>query len=128
LSVVLARSIGLKGVAIGTLVPVALNGIFVLFPAGCRRVELTLGRAFGEAVWPAVWPAAVMAAYIEITRPLVRVSLIPVLANMGLSALVYAAVFLAFGLSAIERRFVLSRILEVTARIRVLRPSPSGQA
>jgi len=128
LSVVLARSIGLKGVAIGTLVPVALNGIFVLFPAGCRRVELTLGRAFGEAVWPAVWPAAVMAAYIEITRPLVRVSLIPVLANMGLSALVYAAVFLAFGLSTIERRFVLSRILEVTARIRVLRPSPSGQA
>jgi O-antigen/teichoic acid export membrane protein len=128
LSVVLARSIGLKGVAIGTLVPVAINSIFVLFPEGCRRVELSLGRALGEAVWPAVWPAAVMAAYIEVTRPLIRVSLVPVLANMGLSALVYVAVFLAFGISTIERRFVLSRILEVTARIRVLRPSPSGQA
>jgi hypothetical protein len=34
--------------------------------------------------------------------------------------------FLAFGVSAVERRFVLSRLFEMTSRIRVLRPSPSG--
>jgi hypothetical protein len=45
---------------------------------------------------------------------------------MSVAALVYAAVFLMFGVSAVERRFVLSRLFEVTARIRVLRPSPSG--
>ncbi len=128
LSVVLARWIGLPGVAIGTLVPVGISSLFVIFPAGCRRVELPVGRAIADAVWPAVWPAAVMAGYIEMSRPLIRVSLVPVLANMAASALVYVAVFLAFGVSTIERRFVLSRLLEITARLRVLRPSPSGNA
>jgi O-antigen/teichoic acid export membrane protein len=127
LSIVLARWIGLAGVAIGTLVPVGLAAMFVIFPAGCRRVELPVARALGYAVWPAVWPAVVMAAYLAVTRPLLRVALVPVLANMAFAALVYAIVFLAFGVSAIERRFVLSRLFEVTARIRVLRPSPSGQ-
>ena len=128
LSIVLARWIGLAGVAIGTLVPVGITAMFVIFPAGCRRVGLPVSRALADAVWPAVWPAAAMAAYLAVTRPLLRVSLLPVLANMGVAALVYAALFLAFGVSAVERRFVLSRLFEMTARIRVLRPSPSGQA
>ena len=69
-----------------------------------------------------------MAAYLEVTHPLVRVSLIPVLANMAVSALVYVAVFLAFGISAVERRFVVSRIFEAMARLRMLKPSTSGNA
>ena len=128
LSVVLARWIGLAGVAVGTLVPVCITCMFVIFPAGCRHISLPITRALAEAVWPAVWPAAAMAAYLEITHPLIRVSLIPVFANMAASALVYVAVFLAFGVSAVERRFVLSRLFEATSRIRVLRASPSGQA
>jgi len=128
LSVVLARWIGLAGVALGTLVPIGVAGMFVIFPAGCRRVEVPLTRALADAVWPAIWPAAAMAAYLEVTRPLLRVALIPVLANMSVSVLVYAAVSLAFGLTAVERRFVLTRLFEATARIRVLRPSPSGPA
>jgi len=128
LSIVLAHWLGLAGVAVGTLVPVCITCMFVIFPAGCRRAGLPIARALADAVWPAVWPAAVMAAYLEITHPLVRVSLVPVLANMAASALVYAAVFFAFGVSAVERRFVLSRLFEATSRIRVLRPSPSGQA
>ncbi len=115
LSIVLARSIGLPGVAIGTLAPISAAGIFVLFPAGCRRVELPLMRALADAVWPAVWPAAAMAAYIAVTRPFVPVSLVPVLLNMGISALVYVATFLAFGVSAKERRFYLAKVSEVAA-------------
>ena len=128
LSIVLARWIGLAGVALGTLVPVCITAMFVVFPAGCRHIAMPISRALADAVWPAVWPAAVMAAYLEVTHPLIRVSLIPVLANMAAAALVYVAVFVAFGISAVERRFFLSRIFEATARIRVLRPSPSGQA
>jgi len=128
LSIVLVRWMGLAGVAIGTLVPVGITCMFVIFPAGCRHVGLSISHALADAVWPAVWPAAAMAAYLEVTRPLIRVSLLPVLADMGVAAMVYVAVFLAFGTSAVERRFVLSRIFEATSRIRVLRPSPSGQA
>jgi O-antigen/teichoic acid export membrane protein len=128
LRVVLAHSMGLAGVAIGTLVPVSFSAVFIMFPAGCRRVELPLMRALADAVWPAVWPAAVMAAYMVITRPYVPVSLFPVLIEMGIGALVYAATFLAFGISATERRFYLSKVFEATALARSLRPTVTGQA
>jgi O-antigen/teichoic acid export membrane protein len=128
LSVVLAKSMGLAGVAIGTLVPVSFASIFVLFPAGCRRVELPLTRALAQAVWPAVWPAAAMAAYITITRPFVPVSLFPVLLNMAIAALVYVATFVAFGISASERRFYLSKVFEVTSMVRATRPTVTGHA
>ena len=128
LSIVLARRMGLAGVAIGTLVPISAAALFVIFPAGCRRVGLPIVRAFADAVWPAVWPAAVMAAYIALTRPLIPVSLIPVLANMGVSALVYVATFLTFGVSTAERRFYLSKVFEATSRARVLLPGVTGQA
>jgi len=123
LSVVLARMIGLAGVAIGTLVPVSVSAIFILFPAGCRRVELPLTRALADAVWPAVWPAAAMAAYIEVTRPFVPISLIPVLIDMAVASLVYVATFLAFGISAAERRFYLSKIFEATGLPSAWRPA-----
>jgi O-antigen/teichoic acid export membrane protein len=128
LSVALAHSIGLAGVAIGTLVPVSVGSLFVLFPAACRRVELPLMRALADAVWPAIWPAAAMAAYLMATRPLIPVSLIPVIANMGVGALVYTATFVGVGISATERRFYLSKIFEATSRARVLLPSESGRA
>jgi len=118
LSVVLGRMIGLAGVAIGTLVPVSAAAIFVLFPAGCRRVELPLLRALADAVWPAVWPAAAMAAYFEFTRPFVPISLFPVLIDMGIGALLYVATFLAFGISATERRFYIAKAAEVAALAR----------
>lgn len=126
LSVVLARWMGLPGVAIGTLIPVGFTAMFVIFPASCRRVELPLTRALADAVWPAVWPAAAMAAYLAMTRPLINVSLIPVLADMAAGALVYVAVFFAFSMSAVERRFVITKLFEAKARMRVLLPTTSG--
>jgi O-antigen/teichoic acid export membrane protein len=128
LSVVLARKMGLAGVAIGTLIPVSASSLFVLFPAGCRRVELPLLRALADAVWPAVWPAAAMAAYLLATRPFVPVSLVPVLMNMGAGALVYVATFLRLGVTDVERRFYLSKFFEATARARVLLPGLTGHA
>ena len=128
LSVVLAKTMGLAGVAVGTLVPVSAAALFILFPAACRRVELPLMRALGDAVWPAVWPAAVMAAYLVATRPFVPVSLVPVLLNMGIGALVYVATFLGFGITSAERRLYLSKVFEATARARVLLPGVTGPA
>jgi len=128
LSVVLARGIGLAGVAIGTLVPITFSAVFILFPAACRRVELTLMRALADAVWPAVWPAAAMAAYLVATRPFVPASLLPVLLNMAVAGLVYVATFLAFGISAVERRFYLSKVFEAAVLARIMRPTVTGQA
>ena len=64
LSVVLVRIYGLIGVAIGTLIPMMVLSMFVVFPAACRRVELPVFTVIRRSVWPAVWPALVMAAFI----------------------------------------------------------------
>lgn len=128
LSVVLARSMGLAGVAIGTLVPITAASFFVLFPAGCRRVQLPLGRALADAVWPAVWPAAAMAAYIAVTRPYVPISLLPVLANMAVAAGVYVVTFFAFASNSTERRFYLTKTFEAVPLTRALLAGVTGQA
>jgi O-antigen/teichoic acid export membrane protein len=128
LSIALVKPLGLAGVAIGTLVPVSAASIFVLFPASCSRVGVPLRRALADAVWPAVWPAGTMAAYVLISRPMMPQSLPIVLVNMGVAVAIYAATFVTFAISAAERRFYLSKIFEVTARMRLMLPRPSEGA
>jgi O-antigen/teichoic acid export membrane protein len=56
LSIVLVKPLGLLGVALGTLIPVATSGLFILYPAACRRVHVPLSRPLVQAIWPAMWP------------------------------------------------------------------------
>lgn len=116
LSIAIVRPFELAGVAIGTLVPVIVSSVFVLFPAGCRRVGLPVGRAVLQAVWPAVWPAVVMVAFVELTQDLVSPTLIAVGAEATAAAVVYAVTFLLFAISPAERRFYLSKTTELIGR------------
>ncbi len=128
LSIALVKHVGLPGVALGTLVPIAISSMFVLFPAGCRRVGLTVPQALMKTVWPAVWPAAVMAVFILGTVPFVPDHLIGHAFELAGAALVYAVVFLAFGINARERRFYLAKALDVIGRFptqRVDNPPPT---
>lgn len=122
LSLLLVQRLGLLGVALGTLLPITIASLLVTFPAGCRRVALPLGRAWREAVWPAVWPAAVLAAFVLATAGLFGRSLVGVGAQMTLAALLYAATFAAFALSANERRLFTSRLRQLLRQPR--RPAP----
>jgi O-antigen/teichoic acid export membrane protein len=119
LSVLLVRPLGLVGVALGTLVPVAISGAFIVFPAGCRRVGVPLGAAVRQAVWPAVWPAFVMAAYIALTAPVASTSLVGVAAQLLLAIGVYASVFLLVAVEPDERRLYVARALALTGGWRV---------
>jgi O-antigen/teichoic acid export membrane protein len=123
LSLALVGWLGLLGIAIGTLVPVSIGSAAVLFPAGCRRVNLTLARAWRDAIWPALWPASVMTAFVVLTRPFVPVSLLAVAAQMAASTLVYALVFTMFAISAAERRVFISRFMQLSMRRRVPPPA-----
>lgn len=128
-SLVLVRRMGLLGVAVGTLIPISISSTLVLFPAGCRRLDIPLGRAWREAVWPAVWPAGVMTAFIVFTRPWVGDSLVAVGAHMIAGALVYAVTFAMLAVTPDERRFVLARVRQLLgSRRRVAVPVPSEGA
>ena len=126
LSIALVKAFGLPGVAVGTLVPICVASTLVLFPAGCRRVELSLRRALVEAVWPAIWPALAMTAFVLATRDLVPPTLVAVGAEMAAACLVYAIVFVFFGISTVERHFYLSKARELLQRPTPVEPMTEG--
>jgi O-antigen/teichoic acid export membrane protein len=127
LSVVLIGRMGLAGVAIGTLAPVSASCLAVIFPAACRRVALPPGRVFGEAIWPALWPALPMAAFVYVARSWTD-SLAAIAGVAAAAGLLYAALFLAFGLTQVERQFLATRLSRAGARARVLMSAAQGDA
>ena len=124
LSVVLVRWYGLIGVAIGTLIPMVVFSMFVVFPAACRRVELPRWTVIRESVWPAIWPALVMAGFILVARRQTDGSWSWMVVQAMLAAGIYAALFLRFAISRNERDWYFNKLKEVFRP----RSVPSGSA
>jgi O-antigen/teichoic acid export membrane protein len=116
LSFALIGPLGLPGVALGTLIPVSLSAALVLYPAACRRVGLTLGRAVVQAIWPATWPGVVMIGMLLLGRRMAPAGLVEVAFHMAAGALVYVCLFLAVAIDAKERRFYWTKIRGLAAR------------
>jgi O-antigen/teichoic acid export membrane protein len=116
MSVAVVRRFALPGVAIATLVPVSVAASLILFPAGCRRVQLPIGAALAHAVWPAVWPAGIMAAFVASTRSLVAPSMPAIGLELAAAVAVYCVVFLAFGVTVRERQLCIGKALELIGR------------
>lgn len=93
MSAALVGPLGLPGVAIGTVVPVAFASIFVLWPAACHRVQLPLGRAFRHAVWPAIWPGVIVGILLEMSRRAAPVGLAMVALQAAAAGLLYMLLF-----------------------------------
>jgi O-antigen/teichoic acid export membrane protein len=116
LSVVLVNVLGIVGVALGTLVPAATIAAFVIFPVACREVELSVFEGYRQVVWPAVWPAVFVVAAMAYTRHAIPLRLIAVLALLAVGAVMYAALFVAFGLEREERQWFTHKITELWRR------------
>lgn len=116
LSVLLVGSLGLIGVALGTLLPVSLGAMLVLFPAGCRHVGLDVKHALAKAVWPTVWPAAVMAMWVWLTLSIGGSSLVSVAGRAVAGIAVYVTAFLAFAVSPVERRLWMAEVFRWSGR------------
>ncbi len=118
LSVVLVRIYGLIGVAVGTLIPMIVLSMFVVFPAACRRVELPVFTVIRRSVWPAVWPALVMAAFIVFFkrgRPEGDWSWRALVMQAFVAAAIYALLFLV-AIDRNERDWYFNKIKEVFKR------------
>lgn len=116
LSIVLIRHLGLLGVALGTLIPVAASAAFVLYPAACRKVGLPLTRPLFEAIWPALWPAAIMTVVLWLGRDLPPRGLPGVAVHLAAGGLVYLGLFLGVAIGAAERRFYWSKLRGLVSR------------
>jgi O-antigen/teichoic acid export membrane protein len=105
LSIVLIRPFGLVGVALGTLIPVTLATVFVIYPVACREVGLSIGRPLTRGILPALWPALIMVALLRLTQGLGPAGLAGVLVHLAAGGLVYLGLFVGLGLGTEERRF-----------------------
>jgi O-antigen/teichoic acid export membrane protein len=122
LSALLIKPFGLIGVAIGTLVPIAVGSVCFIFPAACRRVEVPVAHAFRQAVWPAAWPAAAVAAALFASRHFAPAGLATVLVEAAAAALLYVALFVV-ALGRRDRAQYAARLRELAGRRRNLAPA-----
>jgi O-antigen/teichoic acid export membrane protein len=118
LSVLLVRKAGLIGVALGTLIPLAVVSVFVLFPAACRRADISVRSALASGVWPAVWPVVPMIILLAVTRNLMGASLPAIAIQAIVAGSVYALVFLWLAIGRDERLWYLNKVKQMLRRPR----------
>jgi O-antigen/teichoic acid export membrane protein len=94
LSIALVKPMGITGVAIGTLLPVALGTLLGIVPSACRRVGVSLLELFRFAIWPTLWPAVASAALLIAIGGRLPVTLLSVAFQWMVGAFVYVALFL----------------------------------
>ena len=118
LSIALVSRYQLIGVAMGTLIPLAVISVLILFPAACRRVELPLLEAARQGVWPSVWPIVPVALLLLFTRNLIGASLPAVAAQAVVAGSLYAIIFLRLAISRDERCWYFGKIKQLVRRPR----------
>lgn len=118
LSIALVRPLGLVGVALGTLIPVAASAAFVLYPAACRRVGLPIVRPLIESIWPALWPAVIMTALLWLGQDLPPGGLVGVALRLAAGGLIYLGLFLGLAIRGDERRFYWTKLRSLIVRQR----------
>jgi O-antigen/teichoic acid export membrane protein len=69
LSLILIRYWGMVGVAIGTLLPLAIIESCVLLPFAAKRLQLTWTSLKQQVLWPSIPPLLALVAYCEVTKP-----------------------------------------------------------
>jgi O-antigen/teichoic acid export membrane protein len=118
LSIALIRPFGLVGVALGTLMPVSVSSAFVLYPAACRRVGLSVWRPLVQAMLPAMWPGAIMIVLLWLGRRVPPTSLVEVALHLAIGGLVYMGLFLGVAIGTDERRFYWTKLRDLLPRQR----------
>ena len=122
LSALLVTRYGLVGVAIGTLVPIAIASTCVIFPAACRRVGVSVAHALRQAVWPSLWPAAAVVLLLMVSRRFTPDGLATVLAEAAAAALLYVGLFIV-AVGRRDREHYTAKLWELAGRKRHLAPA-----
>jgi O-antigen/teichoic acid export membrane protein len=113
LSLLWIRRFGLIGQAFGTLVPITAVSLVVLWPAACRRVDISVADAFRVAVWPALWPLVAMAAAVLPLRRALPPTIASVALTSAIGGVLYAVTFFALAVPRDERRMYVLKLRQL---------------
>jgi O-antigen/teichoic acid export membrane protein len=112
LSIVLVHFYGLVGVALGTVTPMVLVSLGIVFPAACRRVSISKLRVIRYAMWPALWPAVPMTLVLLITSRITG-GWVGLLTRAALGATTYVLFFLTIAISKDEREWYFGKVRHI---------------
>jgi O-antigen/teichoic acid export membrane protein len=105
LSLILVRRYGVTGVALGTLIPVALENLAFVMPYTLRKIGVSFPQAVREMYAPAILPALPTVLFLLWARSTFDLASWLALAAVGGTAVaIYAGVYLLIGASGPERR------------------------
>ena len=119
LSIFLVRRYGLIGVAFGTLIPLSLMSSLVIFPAACRRIGSSVGRAFSVAILPALWPSLPMILIVLFARSIFANGFSALAVQAAIAVVSYCLIFFGLALNRQERGWYLRNAKRLIQRPRV---------
>ncbi len=120
ISVLLVSRWGIVGVAVGTAVPVMVANLFILLPAACRLVGLSVwsfARMVARAPLIGAVPAIAAVAAFRTTLP--TSSLVLILAQGALVGAIYLSAVCAFGLGGVVRTRYLQYVRQLVASLAI---------
>jgi O-antigen/teichoic acid export membrane protein len=104
LSIALVRPFGLTGVALGTLVPTAIE-FSIILPYTMRVIGISAAEALKEIFLPTLSPAVLMVLVLYILQQVIDPSnLLSIMVVAGTGMIVYAIGYLSIGASRLERQ------------------------
>jgi O-antigen/teichoic acid export membrane protein len=105
LSIILVRSLGLTGIALGTLIPTSVECLLFILPYSMHVIGISVRTLFVEVVWPTLGPAIPMIITLyTIQQILAPSSLISIALAAGAGVLIYVIGYFSVGASSIERQ------------------------
>jgi O-antigen/teichoic acid export membrane protein len=116
MSIALIKPFGLPGVAYGTLIPIAVSAVFILYPAACRRVGLPITEAVRHSVFPPLWPAIIVGLVLAVTRHISSGTLLAVVLQASGGGLLYLALFFAIAIGRRDRALYAAKVVELVGR------------
>jgi O-antigen/teichoic acid export membrane protein len=125
LSVVLVQSMGVMGVALGTLIPVAVESLCFVMPYTMRVMKIGIGEAITRIYLPTLAPAIPTAIFLFWVREAFALNTyVAIFAAGGIGLFIYAIGYLGFGASTYERQiysgFALSTLQLARQRLRAM--------
>jgi O-antigen/teichoic acid export membrane protein len=113
LSIFWARKYGLFGVALGTLVPIAVAKVFIQPGYVCRHLQLSLKTYYLDLLGRSIVPTALSSflLWVFVFRKLTSSNVVTICAMMVLQALMVAAVAFVFAFNKNDKNMLLGKIL-----------------
>ncbi|MDP8210202.1 MAG: polysaccharide biosynthesis C-terminal domain-containing protein, partial [Candidatus Stygibacter australis] len=118
-SILFIKLIGVVGVAIGTLIPNVILGIFVIFPKAARYSQISIKETIARIYLPLVFvciPPLLFVSYFNYITPLAKWNFITLVLVSILMAVLYLIPAWFLMLSSEERKLALNRINKFSHR------------